>query len=148
MQDEVRLWVRTQMMKNRMKQDDLADLLGLSQAAISARLAGKEDSPPFKLHELDLLERHWGEPSPIRRASVQANAPANAIDPEVLRSVVRHLAKEYPKLISTDAERFTEALIALCEFVQQTNGRPLTRAESLIAMRSIAAIQSPNDRPA
>jgi hypothetical protein len=137
--DEVREWVKSMMDKTRMKQEDLGEILGLSQASVSSRLLVKPDATPFKLPEIELLEQHFGEVSPIRFAPARQNAGTDAIDPVVLRAVMKHLVREYPKLIAADPEKFSDAVLALCEYVQD-NGKQLTRAESLIAIRAIAAV--------
>jgi hypothetical protein len=137
--DDVREWVKAMMDKARMKQDDLAEILGLSQASVSSRLLAKPDATPFKLPEIELLEHHFGEISPIRFAPARHNTAAGSVDPMVLRSVMRHLVREYPNLIAADPDKFSDAVLALCEYVQE-NGKQLTRAESLIAIRAIAAI--------
>jgi transcriptional regulator with XRE-family HTH domain len=135
--DDVREWVKAMMDKARMKQDDLAEILGLSQASVSSRLIAKADATPFKLPEIELLEDHFGELSPIRYAPSRTTV-ASGVDPVVLRAVMRHLAKEYSGIIAADPDKFSDAVLALCEYVQE-NDKQLTRAESMIAMRAIAA---------
>jgi hypothetical protein len=135
LENQIKEWVRAKMAETKTRQDDLAELLGLSQAAVSARLKDVPDTPPFKIQEIDILERHFGEPSPLRRAPPPSIQEVG-IDPKVLTAVVAHMAREYPKIIQADPVLLAEAMLALCEYVQESSGR-LTRAESHMAMRAL-----------
>jgi transcriptional regulator with XRE-family HTH domain len=132
--DDVIEWVRLMMAENRVTQENLGEILGLSQPAIWNRLSGLPGKTNFKLHEIAKLEAHFGQPSPLRD---QPSGATSSIEPEVLRAVIKHLAREYPKVLRADPEEMSEAILAMCEFVQSNDHRPITRAESKLALRSL-----------
>jgi transcriptional regulator with XRE-family HTH domain len=134
-QDRLRQWVRRMMADKRLTQHDLSAALNLSQSSISARLHGGENGVDFKMQEIELLERLFGSNSPLRY--IDSEVPSEKIEPAVLRGVLAHVGGEYPGLINADPHEFSEAVLALCVYVQSSSGRPLTRAESGLALRGI-----------
>ncbi len=136
MNEEIRKWVGENMRERRMSQTVLADIIGISQSAMSTRLLDGTAARPFKIEEIENLERYFDKPSPVRFGpGVSSNL--RAIDPFVLQGVIKHLATHYPKIIRADAATLAEAIVDLCEYVQNTPGRELTGAESRLAMKRV-----------
>ncbi len=63
---EVREWVRHQMARHGIRQTQLADLLGITQAAISLKLSEGPKASPFTINEVVALEGAFGESSPVQ----------------------------------------------------------------------------------
>lgn len=140
MSERIKNWVRQQMTRRRMTQHDLARHMQVTQQTVSLRLAEGEKAKPFTLEELERLEDVFDEPSPIRY--VGASRTAGAIDKNVLRGVIRHIAQEYPQVLRANPDKFADVVLDLCEYVQDENKTALTKAESNLAMKRVAV---PND---
>lgn len=134
--ERLKNWVLEQMRDRRLSQTELAEIMGISQSAISTRLLDGSKSRPFKVEEIEALERFIGKPSPLRYAPAETSR-IKSIDPRVLKAVIRHLATEYPKIIKADADSLAESIVDLCEYVQQSAHGDLSPAESRLAMRRV-----------
>ena len=59
------------------------------------------------------------------------------IDRNVLRAVIRHVAAEYPEIVNADPNALAEAIVDLCEYVQESSKGELSRAESGLAIKRV-----------
>jgi transcriptional regulator with XRE-family HTH domain len=131
-------WVKRNMEKRRVTQENLGEILGLSQPAIWNRLSGQPGRVNFKLHEIAKLEAEFEEQSPLRNPDVTNGA--SKIDADVLRAVLMHIGREYPRILRVDAHEFSDAVVAMCEFIYSNDSRPITKAESRLALRGITVL--------
>jgi transcriptional regulator with XRE-family HTH domain len=131
-------WVKRMMEERQVTQENLGEILGLSQPAIWNRLSGLPGKANFKLHEIATLEKEFGEQSPLRDPDVTNGA--SKIDADVLRAVLMHIGREYPRILRVDPHEFSDAVIAMCEFIYSNDSRPITKAESRLALRGITVL--------
>jgi transcriptional regulator with XRE-family HTH domain len=131
-------WVKRNMEKRRVTQENLGGILNLSQPAINNRLSDEPGKTRFKLDEIEKLEKEFGELSPLR--DPDATNGAGKIDADVLRAVLMHIGREYPRILRVDPHEFSDAVIAMCEFIYSNDSRPITKAESRLALRGITVL--------
>jgi predicted transcriptional regulator len=144
---ELQAWVRRLMYENKISQEELGDILGLSQAAIWGRLSAREDKPDFKLREIEALEKRFNVVSPLRRVPYPKINQAD-ISPTVLKTVMVHIGTEFEGVFAVDAAELSDAVIGLCHYLQMTSRDTLSRAETLLALRGLANDGSSADRSA
>lgn len=135
---ELQTWVRKLMYENKISQEELGDILGLSQAAIWGRLSDRSDKPDFKLREVEALEKRFGVSSPLRRVPYPTINQTD-IAPSILKSVMVHIGQEFPGVFAVDAVELSDAIIGLCHYLQMTSRDSLSRAETLLALRGLAS---------
>lgn len=118
--------------------------VGLSQVELAAK-AGTSQPSINRLEKGETkLTKEWAERlAPHLKTTAEkllfGDAPPapEGIDPNVLRAVVRHLVREYPKILKADPNYLAEAIVDLCEYMQQSARGDLSPAESRLAMKRV-----------
>lgn len=108
-----------------------ATALGVAVSTYSAHENGQNDYGP---KEAAVYARKF-KVTPEWLLLGRNTAVPTMIDRNVLRGVVRHIAREYPEIISVDPNELTDAIVNLCEYVQESSKGELTRAESGLAIK-------------
>jgi len=117
---------------------------GLSQVELAARAGTTQPTINRLENGGSKLTKEWAERlAPHLKTSAEkllfGDTPPmpDGIQPKVLRAVIRHLATEYPKIINADPASLADAIVDLCEYVQDTDRGELSRAESGLAIKRV-----------